>query len=147
MTYDYREKKTVIAVASELAIGTAANVIGHLALSVGNRIDPQDMGCSPIVDATGIRHMGISKYPVIVVTVKTSRLKKLIAEARTVPTLFIADFPEQMLDTAHDDELVKSLGEISEVDIRYVGIALHGSTAELQNLTGKFTLWGPHLST
>ena len=105
MNYDYRAKKTVIAIAAELTPGVAGNVIGHLALAVGHRVAAADMGKHPLVDATGVEHAGISRYPVIVVTVKSARLRKLLAEAREVNGLLIADYPEQMLSTGHDDEL------------------------------------------
>ena len=145
MSYDYRSKKTVIAIASELPVGSAANVIGHLALSVGNRLDLSDMGQSPMADASGVMHMGISRYPVIVVTAKAARLRKLLSEARAVPGIYIADFPEQMLSTGHDDELVQLLSQLPEVGLKYLGVALHGEARALQPLTGKFSLWGSHI--
>jgi hypothetical protein len=146
MSYDYRAKKTVIAIASELPVGAAANVIGHLGLSVGNRLDHTDMGHSPMADASGVMHMGISKYPVIVVTAKAARLRKLLVEARAVTDIYIADFPEQMLSTGHDDELVQRLGKLPEVDLKYLGVALHGEAKAIQPLTGKFSLWGSHIA-
>ena len=145
MTYDYRAKKTIIAIASELSAGTAANVIGHLALAIGHRIDASDMGYHPLTDGSGILHAGISKYPVIVVSVKAARLRKLLAEARGVAGLLIADYPEQMLNTGHDDELVSELHNVAEENLRYLGVALHGPTPELQPLSGKFSLWGNSL--
>ena len=142
MTYNYRAKKTVIAVASELAPGAAANVIGHLALAVGHRLDGADMGQHPLVDGSGVSHAGISRYPVIVVTVRTARLRRLLEDARTSEKLFIADYPEQMLTTGHDDELGAALAQSPEASIRYLGVALHGPVDLLQPLTGKFSLWG-----
>lgn len=142
MNYDYRAKKTVLVIASELAPGIAGNVIGHLALAVGHRIAPADMGRHPLTDATGTHHMGISRYPVIAVTVKSARLRKLLAEARAVQGLLLADYPEQMLNTGHDDELTTALAASSEDSLRYLGVALHGDAEQLRTLTGKFSLWG-----
>ncbi|WP_138679287.1 DUF2000 domain-containing protein [Candidatus Accumulibacter phosphatis] len=142
MDYDYRNRKTVIAIATELAPGIAGNVIGHLALAVGHRIAANDMGKHPLVDATGVEHSGISRYPVIVVTAKSARLRKLISEAREVGGLLLADYPEQMLSTGHDDELSTAIAGTPEGSFRYLGVALHGDTKQLQPLTGKFSLWG-----
>lgn len=142
MDYDYRNRKTVIAIAAELAHGIAGNVIGHLALAVGHRIAENDMGKHPLVDATGVEHSGISRYPVIVVTAKSARLRKLISEARDIDGLLLADYPEQMLNTGHDDELSTAIAGTPEESLRYLGVALHGYTKQLQPLTGKFSLWG-----
>lgn len=146
MDYDYRAKKTVIAIAAELAPGIAGNVIGHLALAVGHRVVANDMGKHPLVDATGVEHTGISRYPVIVVTVKSARLRKLLAEARAVNGLVLADYPEQMLSTGHDDELSTAIASASEESLRYLGVALHGNAEQLKPLTGKFSLWGNNMA-
>ena len=146
MDYDYRAKKTVIAIAAELAPGVAGNVIGHLALAVGHRIAAGDMGKHPLVDAAGVEHTGISRYPVIVVTVKSARLRKLLAEAREVDDLLLADYPEQMLSTGHDDELATAIAACSEGSFRYLGVALHGDAELLKPLTGKFSLWGNNMA-
>lgn len=145
MNYDYRAKKTVIAIAAELTPGVAGNVIGHLALAVGHRVAAADMGKHPLVDATGVEHAGISRYPVIVVTVKSARLRKLLAEAREVNGLLIADYPEQMLSTGHDDELSTAIASAPEESLRYLGVALHGDAEQLKPLTGKFSLWGNNM--
>ncbi len=142
MKYDYRLKKTVIVIAAELQPGVAGNVIGHLALAVGHRVTADDMGKHPLVDATGVEHMGISRYPVIVVTVKSARLRKLLTEAREVNGLLFADYPEQMLNTGHDDELSTAIATSSEENLRYLGVALHGHAELLNPLTAKFSLWG-----
>lgn len=146
MDYDYRAKKTVIAIAAELKPGVAGNVIGHLALAVGHRIAAADMGKHPLVDASGVEHTGISRYPVIVVTVKSARLRKLLAEAREFTGLLLADYPEQMLSTGHDDELSTAIASSAEDTLRYLGVALHGDSQFLKSLTGKFSLWGNNLA-
>lgn len=145
--YDYSAKKTVIAIAAELTYGVAGNVIGHLALSVGHRISACDMGRHPLLDATGVEHTGISRYPVIVVTAKSTRLRRLLVEAREIAGLLIVDYPEQMLTTAHDDELTAAVAASPEGDLRYLGVALYGSAERLKPLTGKFSLWGNTLRT
>ncbi len=146
MNYDYRAKKTVITIASELAPGLAGNVIGHLALAIGHHVADADMGKHPLVDATGVEHTGISRYPVIVVTVKSARLRKLLAEAREITGLLLADYPEQMLSTGHDDELSTAIAAASEESLRYLGVALHGDAEQLKQLTGKFSLWGNNMA-
>lgn len=145
MSYNYREKKTVIVVASELDAGKVANIVGHLAIALGHRLSEHDMGKHPLVDGSGISHAGISKYPVIVTCVKSSRLRRLLSEVRNIPDLLVVDYPEQMLNTGHDEELVAALSTANEESLRYLGVALHGLHAPLTELTGKFSLWKPEI--
>ncbi len=142
MSYDYKSRKTVIAVATELGAGVASNVIGHLALAVGHRVPHSDMGQDPLIDATGFKHVWISRYPVGVVAAKSARLRRLLTEAREASELIVVDYPEQMLTTGHDDELVAAIGAAHEGTIRYLGVALHGPASVLLPITGKFSLWG-----
>lgn len=142
MTYDYRLKKTVIVLASTLAPGVAANVIGHLALALGHAFDPNDMGKNPLVDGAGVEHRGISKYPVIITKVKPGKLRAMLEQARLEPGLLIVDYPEEMLHTGHDDELEKALLGRPEPELVYLGVAMHGDYPTIDHLTGRFTLWG-----
>jgi hypothetical protein len=142
MTYDYSARKTVVVLANTLAVGAAANVMGHLCVALGARISTADLGKHPLVDGSGVQHMGISRYPVIVTTVKPTRLRQFITEARNAADLLLADYPEEMLTTDHDDELAAQLANNVEESLTYLGAAAHGSNATLSQLSGKFMLYG-----
>ncbi|WP_170201579.1 DUF2000 domain-containing protein [Actinocorallia herbida] len=139
--YDYRANKAVVVLASTLSAGVALNVTGHLCASLGAHADRDLMGRRWLVDASGVRHAGISKYPVIATKVKPARLRRLLEEARNEPSLFIADYPQQMLDTGHDDDLAKALEATPEESISYLGALIYGATSAVDALTGKFMLW------
>ncbi|MEJ0062348.1 MAG: DUF2000 domain-containing protein [Alphaproteobacteria bacterium] len=141
MTYDYRARKTVIVLASNLAPGIAANVMGHLAFSIGHRAPREDMGRDLLPDASGIGHHGISKYPVIVTKVKPGRLRQFIAEARAVSGLLLVDYPQAMQDTGHDDELAAAIAAQQEETMSYLGAAAHGDRDALDKIAGKFMLY------
>ncbi len=140
--YNYNDKKTVIVLASNLEQGIAGNVISHLSLSLGYRFPESDMGKKMLSDATGITHQGISKYPIIVTKVKPGRLKRLIDETRGNDNLSLGDYPKEMLSTSHDNELVSELQKKENKDIEYLGAIIHGDSSIINDLTGKFTLWG-----
>jgi len=141
MTYDYKQKKIVAVLASNLDAGVALNVIGHLAISVGAYGGEDLMGRPKLFDATGVAHVGISKYPVIVTKVKQGRLKRLIQEARQFHQIIIVDYPEQMLSTGHDDELADAISSTAEEEINYLGAVLYGDNEVISRLTGNFSLW------
>lgn len=99
------------------------------------------MGRQNYADASGISHRGISKYPVIITSVKAARLGRLVREVRQHADIFLVDFPEQMLHTAHDDELTEAISITTEVEMKYLGAILYGDAEALSSLTGKFSLW------
>jgi len=142
MTYDYREKKIVAVLNSQLEPGIALNVLGHLAISLGANAQ-NIMGRQYLLDASEVKHLGIAKYPLIITRVKESTLNKAITLARQNLDILVADYPQQMLDTGHDDELAQSLLLVPESEIRYLGALFFGPTEVVNTITGKFSLWKP----
>jgi hypothetical protein len=141
MSYDYKEKKIVGIIASNVEPAIALNVIGHLGVSIGAYADKEMMGQATIKDKSGINHLGISKYPFIITKVKIGKLKQTIEAAKQNPEILVVDYSKEVLTTWHDDELVKALGEKEEKDIEYLGAALYGNSDAINALTGKFSLW------
>lgn len=141
MSYDYKRKKIVAVLAANLDAGVAFNVIGHLAISLGAYAEDDLMGRPRLVDASGVSHVGISKYPFIITKVKAGRLSRLIREARQRPNVLLVDYPEQMLSTGHDDELARAVSSVREEDINYLGAILFGDNETITELTGRFSLW------
>lgn len=140
-TYNYREKKIVAVLSSNLEAGIALNVIGHLAISLGFHAQNGIMGRPKLIDASNIEHLGISKYPFIITKVKPGKLRKAIVEARANRNIIVADYPKEMLTTGHDDELLTEISKIHESEIEYLGAIFYGSTDEIDKITGRFTLW------
>ena len=141
MSYDYRGKKIVAVLASNLETGVALNVLGHLAISIGAHSALDIIGRSPLIDGSGMRHTGIARYPVIVTKVRSGKLRKLIDEARSNSEILLADYPREMLDTGHDDELAEALAKRPEENLEYLGAILYGPHKAVSDLTARFTLW------
>lgn len=140
-TYDYNARKTVAVLSANLQPGVAMNVLGHLAISIGAYGDNELMGRPQLVDASGVTHLGISRYPVIVTKSKPALLRRLVTEARLEKAILVVDYPEQMLDTGHDDELCAELAKVKEADINYLGAMLYGESEVIGKLTKRFSLW------
>lgn len=142
MTYDYREKKMVAVLSAAVEPGTALNVLGHLCAALGVLQGAGLRERDSYFDASGVRHEGIAKYPLIVTKVKPARLRQLLVEARAQgPDLCIVDYPRQMLETGHDDELCQAIADVREESIEYLGALLFGSNSLVTQLTGRFTLY------
>ena len=141
MNYDYKEKKIVGIIASNVEPSIALNVIGHLGVSIGAYADKDIMGEPNIKDKSGINHVGISRYPFIITKVKAGKLKQAIETAKQKPNILVVDYPKEMLTTGHDDELVKAIGEKEEQQLEYLGAVLCGNAKDIDEITGKFQLW------
>ena len=77
----------------------------------------------------------------IITKVKQGRLRRLLNDARKNDGLFIADYPEQMLHTGHDDELATAIAKTENESINYLGVLVYGDTPSVTELTGKFMMW------
>lgn len=138
---NYEDKKIVGIIATNVDAATALNVIGHLAVSIGKYSDAEIMGKSELIDASGINHLGISKFPFIVTKVKAGKLKAAIDKAKENKNLLVADYPKDMLETRTDEELVASVQSKENDNLEYLGAIIYGDTKEVNEITGKFQLW------
>lgn len=140
-SYDYYAKKIVAVLSSKLDPSVGFNVIGHLSVAIGANAWEDILGRAFHVDASGIRHLGISKYPFIVTKVKPGKLRKAIQEARANPSILVASFPTEMLTTGHDDELNAAIQSKKEDAMEYLGAVFYGPTDQIDTITGRFSLW------
>ncbi|MBN2052808.1 DUF2000 domain-containing protein [Candidatus Woesearchaeota archaeon] len=140
MTYDYKEKKIVAIVSNELQPGMAMNALGHLAFSAGRYSDQSMMGKEKIIDSDNKAHTGISKYPFIVLKATKDEIKDIVKQAKA-KNIFIVDYPQEMFDTGHDDELVAALSKAKEPAITYHAAVIVGNAEEIKKLTGHLKLY------
>ena len=138
---NYEDRKIVGIIASNVEPAVALNIIGHLAISIGKYSDGEIMGKAEIQDKSGIKHLGISKFPFIITKVKQGKLKNAINVAKANPNILVADYPKYMLETKTDEELVTSIGSKENDKLEYMGAVLYGASKEIDEITGKFQLW------
>lgn len=138
---NYEDKKIVGIIATNVDPSVALNVIGHLSISIGKYSEPEIMGQKTITDASGINHLGISRFPFIITKVKPSKLAATIEKAKSNPNLLVADYPRDMLETRTDEELVESISNKENEKLEYLGAIIYGDTKEVNEITGKFQLW------
>ncbi len=138
---NYEDRKIVGIIASNVEAKIALNVIGHMSISIGKYTDKEIMGQEIITDKSGVKHLGISKFPFIITKVKQSKLKTAIEKAKNNPNLVVADYPKDMLETRTDEELVSSINNKEETELEYLGAVIYGNTKDVDEITGKFSLW------
>ena len=139
---NYEDRKIVGIIATNVDAAVALNVIGHLAISIGKNSEDEIMGRPVLKDKSDVSHLGISKFPFIVTKVKAGKLKKAIDRAKANPNLLVADYPKDMLDTRTDDDLAASISSKDNEQLEYLGAIIYGDTKDVDEITGRFQLWG-----
>jgi lysyl-tRNA synthetase, class II len=138
--YDYRSNKVVAILSNKLSVGLASNALGHLAFASGHRAEDSWMGREVYLDAKGKSHAGIGRYPFVVLEASEKEIGKLVVEARDLPDVSMADYPQEMFDTGHDDDLNKEISKAK--DMTYHAVVLTGPTDIINKLTQGLKLYG-----
>ena len=139
MTYNYKFKKIVAVISDDLEPWQAMNVLGHLSIALGANKDDNLMGRDVLTDQEGGAHIGIPRFGFVVKKGKLDDICTVVKEARKQHEVIAIDFPREMLDTRHDDELAESMRVKSEFE--YLGILVYGPTKLLNDMTKEFELW------
>lgn len=135
------EKKIAIVLWSGLEGWQLINVASHLCVAIGRYGGADIMGKNPLMDASGVAHMGICRYPIVALrAARPSQVREVLERARKFEGILTADYPRQMLSTYYDGELVAALAKETETTLEYLGVALLGSTDSLKRLTGSLPL-------
>lgn len=137
--FPYDDKKISLVVADDIDTGVAMNVVGHLNVAVGNR-GGDIMGRDSYSDSSGVKHLGISRYPVIVLKGSRADIKELVSKAES-EGLVVIDYPEEMFTTRTDDDLNDALSKRKNEDLSYYGVALVGGKKKVDKLTKQFKLY------
>ncbi len=138
--YDYKERKIAAILSKDLSAGMASNALGHLVFAAGHRADDSWMGRENYIDANGQKHAGISRYPVVTLGAETKKIKQIVNEAKEMPNVAVADYPQEMFDTGHDDDLNKAISKSK--DLTYHAVVLTGPTKVIDKLTKGLGLYG-----
>ncbi len=142
MPYQYKDRKVVCIVSDGLASWQAMNVVGHLVISLGAHKDSDLMGRDVLFDGSTIPHAGIARYGLVIKKGNSHTMREALELARENGDIAHFDFPREMLDTAHDDELADSLLKKKEKDFEYLGILLYGPSSEIHMITKKLSVVG-----
>ena len=141
MTYEYKDRKIVCIVSDDLETWQAMNVIGHLAVALGANKDENLMGRKILTDASGVDHRGIARYGFIIKKGNPESIREALRESRENKNIISLDFPREMLETSHDDELSDWVSKKQEVDFEYLGVMFYGPSTDINPLTKTFPLW------
>jgi hypothetical protein len=134
-------KRFITVLNKKIEIGRAMNALGHMAAGLaGGSGHAEDMSFLQYEDKDGGIHPTISHYPFIVLKADNSNKIRAIRNeciARDIP---FSDFTSTMIAGTTQEQL-DATRATAEADLEYWGITMFGSTEELREFTGKFSLY------
>jgi len=138
---DENSKRFIAILNKKIDIGKQLNALGHMTAGLaGGHKNKAEMCFLQYQDKDGGVHPNISHFPFIVLKADNSnKIRKVRNEAikRNIP---FANFTSTMT-VGTSQQQKDATRETLEEELEYYGIVLFGSTSELREFTGKFSLF------
>lgn len=138
---DERLMRFVAVLNKKVETGKLMNALGHMTAGlVGKSGKIAEMCFLEYRDKDGGVHPGISHFPFIVLKADNSNKIRTIRNEAMKRGVWFTDFTSTMTLGTSEEQQNKTK-ETAEAELEYYGIVLFGSTEELREFTGKFSLY------
>jgi len=138
---DENSKRFVAVLNKKIETGRIMNALGHMTAGLSGGFGKADEMCFlQYQDKNGGIHPNISHFPFIVLKADNSNKIRAVRNeciARKIP---FSDFTSTMTIGTSQEQL-DATGAVFEEDLEYYGIVMFGSTDELRQFTGRFSLY------
>lgn len=137
---DLQNEKCVMVIDGRLPLGIIANTAAILGISLGKG-RPETVGAD-VCDRSGRAHAGIIEFPVPILRgdadgIKALRRRLLEAE---FSELTVVDFSDLAQSCKTYEEFIRKMGDVSEAELSYFGLAICGAKKKVNKLTGSLPL-------
>ena len=138
---DENSKRFIAVLNKKVETGKLMNALGHMTAGlVGGFENIEDMCFLQYEDKDCGKHPNISHFPFIVLQADNSNKIRIVRNEAITRGIPFTDFTSTMT-VGTSAEQVQSTKLSHEVDLEYYGICLFGTTSELKEITGKFSLF------
>jgi len=134
-----RMKKFVAVLDESLGTGIAMNILGHMTVSMGSRVNDA-IGVEGYSDASGFTHEGMSKWPFIILKAPKEKIKEMYEKIKE-SGLIVVGAPEEVYTTYDDENLVKEVSAKKKEEIIYYGLCVYGEKEEVDSYTKGLSLY------
>ena len=137
---DVQNEKCVMIIDENLPLGMAANTAAIMGISMGKEM-PEVVG-KDVFDQSGNRNLGIIEFPVPILKGNAQSMQ-MIREKLYEPEfsdLTVVDFSDLAQGCKTYEEFVEKMTLVSEIELRYFGIAICGAKKKVNKLTGSMGL-------
>jgi len=137
---DMENQKCVMVIDENLPLGMIANAAAIMGITIGKQM-PEVVGAD-VYDKSGNGHLGIVEFPVPILRGRGEEIRE-IREKLYEPEfsdLTVVDFSDLAQGCKTYGEFIVKMGNVSEVELNYLGIAVCGSKKKVNKLTGSMGL-------
>ena len=134
-------KRFIAILNKKIETGRLMNALGHMTAGLaGGSGNPDQFCLLQYEDRDGGKHPNISHFPFIVLKADNSNKIRKVREEAIKRGISFTDFTSTMT-VGTSAEQVRATKDTPEEELEYYGICLFGSTNELKEFTGKFSLF------
>ncbi|MCU0653076.1 MAG: DUF2000 domain-containing protein [Candidatus Pacebacteria bacterium] len=138
---DENSKRFVAVLNKKIEAGRLMNTLGHMTAGLAGGFGSREELCFlQYEDKDGGAHPNISHFPFIVLQADNSNKIRTVRNEAIKRGIPFTDFTSTMIIGASEDQM-RATKETPESNLEYYGICLFGSTVELKEITGKFSLF------
>lgn len=138
---DERSYRFVAVLNKKIEAGRLMNALGHMTAGLaGKSGKAEEMHFLEYQDKDGGIHPNISHFPFIVLKADNSNQIRTIRNEALTRGIIFTDFTSTMT-VGTSEEQQNATKSTPEAELEYYGICLFGSTQELREFTGKFSLF------
>ncbi len=135
-----KSKRFIVVLNKKIEPGKLMNALGHITAGLVGGNEASEMAFLEYRDKDGGIHPHISHFPFIVLKADNSNQIRTLRNTAIEKQLLFNDFTNTMTVGSSADQQ-KRTQETVESELEYYGICLFGSTAELKEMTKKFSLY------
>lgn len=138
---DEHSKRFIAILNKKIEPGKLMNALGHMTAGFAGTFGlTEEMCFLEYKDKDGGVHPSISHFPFIVLKADNSNKIRTVRNECITRGIPFTDFTSTMtVGTSAEQQIATS--STSEVDLEYYGIVTFGSTEQLREFTGKFSLY------
>ena len=141
MLPDEHSKRFVAILNKKTELGKLMNALGHMTAGLSGGFGKASEMCFlEYTDKDGGMHPYISHFPFIVLKAENSNKIRAVRNEAIAQKIFFTDFTSTMT-VGTSIEQIERTKNTPESELEYYGICLFGDTAELKELTKKFSLF------
>lgn len=138
---DENSQRFIAILNKKIEIGKLTNALGHMSAGLARKSGKAEEMCFlEYQDKDGGIHPNISHFPFIVLKADNSNKIRTVREEAIKRGIIFTDFTSTMtVGTSKQQQ--DATKNTPEIELEYYGICLFGTTEELREFTGKFSLF------
>ncbi len=134
-------KRIAIIINKSLPVWQSMNALAHIAAHYGHFLKDSYSTGQYFISKDSCNIPRNTQYPIIVFETNSDALQLFCKETKALSEVEKMYFVKEMIETANDEEIQKSIGDHNFNEIEFLGVGIFGENSLVKKLTKKFKLW------